>query len=65
MPESRSPEMLPAGAACTSAEFKRRFRIGEATWRQIKKDGLRTHKLGKTIVVLADDFSEYLRTRDQ
>jgi hypothetical protein len=65
MPDSRPPEMLEAGAVYTSAEFVRRLRFGQSGWRKLKLEGLTTHKLGKTVVVLADDFTEFLRNRDK
>jgi hypothetical protein len=64
MPKSRTSEILEAGAVYSSREFKSRLRIGEATWRKLKREGLRTYKIGKTVVVITNDFHDFLKSRN-
>ena len=64
MPESRPPEVLEPGCVYTSREFKARLRLGEAGWRQLKRQGLKVYRIGKTVLVRADDFQDFLRSQE-
>jgi hypothetical protein len=64
MPENRPPAYLEPGCAYLSTDFKARMRLGESGWRHLKRQGLITHRIGKSVVVLADDFIEFLQSRD-
>ena len=59
------PEEIRRDTAYTSAALKRRLRLGDATWRKMKKEGLRTARLGKTVVVLGDDFFQYVAEHEE
>jgi hypothetical protein len=64
MPSTRPPEVLQPGCIYSSREFKSRLRIGEATWRRLKREGLRVHRVGKTVVVMTDDFHTFLSSME-
>ena len=65
MSESRPPEHLEAGGIYRCRDFKQRLGIGEAYWRQLKKQGLKVHRVGKTVLVRTEDFVDFLMTRDE
>ena len=52
----RPPEYLEAGAIYTSKEFMARLRLGQAGWRKLKREGLKTHKLGPGQLPLFSDY---------
>ena len=64
MASNRPPEVLEPGCVYTSREFKARLRLGEASWRRLKRQGLRVFRVGKTCLVRTDDFHDYLMTRE-
>jgi hypothetical protein len=51
---------IRADTLYAARELRRRFSIGELSWRQLKKGGLRVPRLGKTPVVLGSDLIAYL-----
>ena len=65
MPSNQSPEYLESGAVYTSKEFRARLRIGEAGWRQLKRQGLKVYRIGKTCLVRTEDFHEFLQSQVQ
>ncbi len=53
------PETIHRDALYTSREVRKRLRIGDVTWRQMRMNGLRTTRLGKVVVVEGAELIRY------
>ena len=59
MATSDTPEVIDRDALYTSREARKRLRLGDATWRKMKRNGLQTTRLGKVVVVLGAEIIRF------
>ena len=52
-------ECIARDSIYSSRELRRRFRIGDTTWRKMRRGGLRTTQLGKVVLVEGAEFIRY------
>ena len=48
----------------TREELKKRMRWGDSAFRQARRRGLETHKIGKCVYVMGEDVITYVTNKD-
>jgi hypothetical protein len=50
------PGVIEPGRLYTATEARQRLRLGDGTWRELKREGLRVRRIGRCCYVLGDDL---------